>query len=103
MDPDLELLTLANTDHQWDSIHSAICRVVALLQDRSSLARADGHNAVSGRTPSLLVVIVHRCADLVRLRLENLLKRNQHLVRGWSWKLTRDDRLFRLRHTEVCL
>jgi hypothetical protein len=35
---------------------------------------------VSWCTLAFLVVIVHRWADLVRLRLENVLERNQHLV-----------------------
>jgi hypothetical protein len=80
MDPDLELLTLAYANHQWDSVYSAICRVVALLEDGSSVARADGHGAVSWCALAFLVVIVHRWADLVGLRLQNVLERNQHLV-----------------------
>jgi len=80
MDPNLELLALANTNHQWDVVRSAIGWVVALLEDSSSLARAHGHRAVLGCALALLVVIVHRWADLVRLRLENVLERNQHLV-----------------------
>jgi hypothetical protein len=80
MDPDLELLALTNTNHEGDAVRSVVCRVVAFLEDGSSMAGADRHCAVSRCPLAFLVVVVHRWAVLIWLCLENGLERHQHLA-----------------------